>query len=154
MKSRYLLMLLFFPLVALQSTASAQDRNCPYFSGSVKKRVEKQARWLVSESLKKQVAERSIPFGRLVEFGQCHALESRLLSEGDIMVEGPFFVAEGVPVKSLIGRSQGTWTMAVVPSEATSRMPNPNLLEIPAHTWTLSYRDERKNTRLVATGKY
>jgi hypothetical protein len=154
MKNQYLLALLFFSFFALQLAASAQDQNCPHFSGAVKNWVEKQARWLVSESLQKDVAQRSNAFGRLIAFGQCHVLKTRLLSDGDMVMEGPFFVADGVPLKSLIGRYQGTWMMAVAPTEATGRMPDANLLEITAHTWTLLYRDESGHTRVVATGKY
>jgi hypothetical protein len=120
----------------------------------VKNRVEKQARWLVSESLQKDVAQRSNSFGRLIAFAQCHVLNTRLLSEGDMVMEGPFFVADGIPLKSLIGRYQGTWMMAVAPTEAIGRMPDANLLEITAHMWTLLYRDESGHTRVVATGKY
>jgi hypothetical protein len=47
---------ILFALCALSSAVSAQDKRCPQFSGVVKDRVEKQARWLVSESLQRQLA--------------------------------------------------------------------------------------------------
>lgn len=154
MKSSHWVGLLLLGLFGLEVAAGAQERSCPHFSGAIKKRVEQQARWLVSKSLEKQVAQKSIAFGHLIEFAQCHVLETRLLWDEEVTVEGPFFVAEGVPLKSLIARSQETWTMAVVPSEVTGRMPDANLLDITRHNWTLLYRDESGKRRLVAAGKY
>jgi hypothetical protein len=154
MKNRCLLGLLLFSLYALPLAAPAQDQRCPRFSGAVKSRVEKQARWLVSESLQKQIAQRSDAFGHLIAFEQCHVLQTRLLSEEDMVLEGPFFVADGVPLKSLVGRYQGTWMMAVTPTEATGKMPDANLLEITNRKWTLLYRDETGTTWVRATEKY
>ena len=154
MKSQFLLGALLFSLCALPLAASTQDRSCPHFSGAVKRRVEKQARWLISESLQKQVAQRSNAFGQLIAFEQCHVLQTRLLSEEDMALEGPFFVTDGVPLKSLVGRYQGTWVMGVAPTEATGKMPDANLLELTDHKWTLLYRDENGDTRVLATGKY
>jgi len=71
-----------------------------------------------------------------------------------MVFEGPFFEADSVPLKSLIGRYQGTWVMAVAPTEVTGKMPDANLLEITDHKWTLFYRDENGDTRVAATGKY
>jgi hypothetical protein len=116
--------------------------------------VEKQARWLVSESLQKQVAQRSDAFGHLIAFEQCHVLQTRLLSEEDMVLEGPFFMADGVPLKSLVGRYQGTWMMAVRPTDANGKMPDANLLEMTDRKWTLLYRGESGNIRVLATGKY
>ena len=70
------------------------------------------------------------------------------------MFEGPFFEADGVPLKSLIGRYQGTWVMAVAPTEVTAKMPDANLFEITDHKRTLLYRGHNGDTRVVATGKY
>lgn len=154
MKSADWVGLLLLGLFALGPAACSQERNCPHFSGAAKKRVEQQARWLVSKSLEKQVAQRSVAFGHLIEFAQCHVLQTRLLSDTDTTVEGPFFVADGVPLKSLIGRSQDLWMMAVVPSEMTGRMPEANLLEITSHHWSLLSRDKSGKARLVAEGKY
>jgi hypothetical protein len=155
MKNGRLLSLLLFSLCASPLPTTAQDQRCPHFSGAVKNRVEKQAHWLISESLQKHVARRSNVFGLLVAFEQCHVLSSRLLSEEDMMVvEGPFFEADGVPLKSLVGRYQGTWMMAVAPTKAAGKMPDANLLEITNHKWTLLHRDEKGDTRVLATGKY
>jgi hypothetical protein len=43
--------------------------------------------------------------------------------------------------------------MAVAPTEVTGKMPDANFLEITDHKWTLFYRDENGDTRVVATGK-
>jgi hypothetical protein len=145
---------ILFALCALSSAVSAQDKRCPQFSGVVKDRVEKQARWLVSESLQRQLAQRSSAFGRLIAIEQCDVLKTRVLSEGDMVFEGPFFEADSVPLESLIGRYQGTWVMAVAPTEVTGKMPDANFLELTDHKWTLFYRDENGDTRVVATGKY
>jgi len=139
---------------AFSSLASAQDQHCPQFSGVVKDRVRKQARWLVSESLQKQMAQRSNAFGQLITIEQCDVLKTKVLSEGDMVFNGPLFETDGVFLKSLIGRYQGTWVMAVAPTEVTGKMPDANLLELTDHKWTLLYRDENGDTRVVATGKY
>lgn len=153
MKNWCVLALLWFSLGALP-LARPQDRRCPRFSGAVKNRVEKQARWLVSESLQKHVAQRSEAFGHLIAFEQCHVLQNRLLAAEDIVIEGPFFMADGVPLKSLVGRYQDTWVMAVTPTEAAGKMPDANLLEMTDHNWTLLNRDESGNRRVLAAGKY
>jgi hypothetical protein len=116
--------------------------------------LEKQAPWLVSESLQERVAQRSSAFGHLIKFEQCHILESRLLSDEDIVVQGPFFVADNVELQSLVGRYRGTWIMAVVPREAAAKMPDANLLELSAHHWVLIYRDKDGSKNTVATGEY
>ena len=147
-------LLLFFSLSALSVIPYAQEQECPHFSGPAKHRLEKQARWLVSESLPENLGERSSAFEHLIKFEQCHILESRLLSDDNMVVQGPFFVADGVELQSLIGRYRGAWMMAVVPTSAATKMPDANLLELTAHHWSLVYRgkDGRKNT--LATGKY
>jgi hypothetical protein len=154
MKNQPLFGLLLFAVCALPFAASPQDQTCPRFSGAVKERVEKQARWVVSESLQKQVARKSKAFGRLIAFEQCHVLNTRILSGEDMVLEGPFFALGGVPLKSVVIRHQATWMMAVAPSEFGGKMPDPNLLEITDEDWTLLYRDRSGNTRVLATGKY
>ena len=146
--------ILFFSLSALSLTLYAQEQECPHFSGAAKNRLEKQARWLVSESLQEHVAERSSAFGHLIKFEQCHILESRLLSDEDIVVQGPFFIADGVELQSLVGRYRGTWMMAVVPREAARKMPEGNLLELTAHRWALTYRGEDGCKNTLAAGEY
>jgi hypothetical protein len=121
-------------------------------------------------SSKKQAGKASAMAGQRVSPGICSRaiqcirtpdqiravphLESRLLSDEDIVVQGPFFVADGVELQSLVGRYRGTWMMAVVPREAATKMPEGNLLELTAHRWALMYRgkDGRKNT--LAAGEY
>jgi hypothetical protein len=103
MKIRPLLIVLS---LSLPLAASAQEQ-CPQFSGPARVRLEQQARWLVSDSLEKQIAARSSGFGRLIAFEQCHILQSNLLSEQVTEEEGPFFVSDGVPLKSRVGRYRG-----------------------------------------------
>ncbi len=64
--------------------------------------MEELARWVVSDSLQKQVAERSIALGRLVAYLQCDVLRTRILSGEDMVLEGPFFAVSGVPLKSML----------------------------------------------------
>ena len=148
-----LLILLFF-LSALPLVLRAQREECPQFSGAVKERIEKEARWLVNDSLQEQVASRSSAFGRLIAIEQCHILQSNLLSEQVTEVEGPFFVADHVALRSRVGRYEGVWMMVVAPAEATGRMPDANVLKITNHKWTLLHRGESGTTRVLATGKY
>ena len=100
MKIRPLLIVL--SLSALPVAASAQEQ-CPQFSGPARVRLELQARWLVSDSLQKQIAARSSAFGQLIAFERCHILQSNLLSDQVTEEEGPFFVADNVPLKSRVG---------------------------------------------------
>ncbi|HXZ33298.1 MAG TPA: hypothetical protein VEH30_13540 [Terriglobales bacterium] len=99
------------------------------------------------------MAQESSAFGRLIAFEQCHVLESRLLVEDDT-VEGPYFVVDGVPLKSLIRRHGENWMMAVAPVEANSKMPAANLLEITQHKWTLLYRDDKGNRHILRSASY
>jgi hypothetical protein len=154
MKNNVFFGLLFFGVCALPLEAAPQNQTCPKFSGAVKERVEKQARWVVSESLKKQVGQKSKAFGRLIAFEQCHVLNSRILSCEDMILHGPFFAVNGVPLKSVVIRHHATWMMAVAPSEPGGKMPHPNLLEITDEDWTLLYRDKSRKTGVLATGKY
>ena len=120
MKIRPLLIMLS---LSLQLAASAQEQ-CPQFSGPARVRLEQQARWLVSDSLQKQILARSSAFGQLIAFERCHILQSNLLSDQITEEEGPFFVADNVPLKSRVGRYQRTWMMVIAPTEATGRLPN------------------------------
>jgi len=150
---QHMLGLLLLSVFSLAIAASAQDRNCPHFSGAVKRRLQRQARWIVNEAFQKAVAQESSAFGRLIAFEQCHVLESRLLVEDDT-VEGPYFVVDGVPLKSLIRRHGENWMMAVAPVEANSKMPAANLLEITQHKWTLLYRDDKGNRHILRSASY
>jgi len=132
----------------------AQREECPQFSGAVKERIEKEARWLVNDSLQEQVASRSSAFGRLIAIEQCHILQSNLLSEQVTEEQGPFFVDDHVPLKSRVGRYEETWMMVVAPAEATGKMPDANVLEITDHKWTLLHRDKAGSTRVLAAGTY
>jgi hypothetical protein len=154
MKTQCLLAVLVPSLWLFRVAVFGQKQNCPEFSGAVKTRVEKRARWLVSESLQQQVAQKSRPLGHLIAFEQCHALVSGVLSDGFTTVEGPHFLDDGIPLKSVIARNQSTRMMAVAPAEADGKMPDPNLLELTEHNWTLFYRDKRGKKTAVATGKY
>ncbi len=154
MKNQCLLGLLLFSLCTVALSASAQDLSCPHFSGAAKKRVEELARWVVSDSLQKQVAERSIALGRLVAYLQCDVLKTRIISGEDMVLEGPFFAVAGVPLKSMLVRNHGIWMMAVAPSEAGGTMPYANLLEVTDKQWTLLHREDSGQTRVLATGTY
>jgi hypothetical protein len=116
--------------------------------------MEKEARWMVSDSLQSQVASKSIAFGRLLTMERCQSLQSKLLSEEVTEEQGPFFVAEDVPLKSRVGRHEGTWIMVVAPAEASGRMPDANVLKITEHKWTLLHRDKAGSTRVLAAGAY
>ena len=149
---KFLILLVFLSVPFL--LLCAQREECPQFSGAVKERMEKEARWLVSDSLQEQVASRSGAFGRLIAIERCHVLQSNLLSEQVTEEQGPFFVADHVPLKSRVGRYEGTWMMVVAPAEATGRMPGANVLEITDHKWTLLHRDKAGSTRVLAAGAY
>jgi hypothetical protein len=118
------------------------------------KESRKQARWIVSESLQKQVAQRSKAFGRLIAFEQCDVLKTRILSGEDMILQGPFLAVAGVPLKSVVIRHQANWMMAVAPSQPGGKMPDPNLLEVTDEDWILLYRERNGKTRIVATGRY
>jgi len=83
MENQRLVGSLLLAVCTITSPATTQNQTCPKFSGAVTQRVEKQARWIVSESLQKQVAQRSKAFGRLIAFEQCHVLNTRILSGED-----------------------------------------------------------------------
>ena len=148
----------FLILLVVLSTPSsvlrAHGKECPQFSGAAKERIEKEARWLVSDSLQEQVASTSSAFGRLIAIERCNILQTNLLSEQVTEEEGPFFVSDQVLLKSRVGRYEGTWMMVVAPAEATGRMPDANVLKITDHKWTLLHRGESGTTRILATGKY
>jgi len=152
-ETKILLLLIVLSLSALSSAASAQER-CPQFSGPARVRLEQQARWLVSDSLQKQIAARSSAFGQLIAFERCHILQSNLLSEQVSEEEGPFFVADDEPLKSRVGRYQRTWMMVIAPTEATGTLPNANVLKITDHKWALLNRDKDGSTRVLAKGTY
>lgn len=155
MKLACLLALLLCSLCAPPPmVASAHEQNCPYISGSEKKKVKGRARWLLSKSLKKQVERRSNALGHLIAFEQCHFLETGLLSGDFVAVEGPFFLADGVPLKSLVAKYYKKWRMAVAPTDPRGKMPNPNLLEVTEQNWTLLYQDSNGMKTQVAAGKY
>jgi hypothetical protein len=149
---KFLILLVFLSVPSL--LLCDQREECPQFSGAAKERMEKEARWLVSDSLQEQIASRSSAFGRLIAIERCHILQTNLLSEQVKEEEGPFFVADDVPLKSRVGRYEGTWMLVVAPTEATGRMPDANVLKITDHKWTLLHRGERGTTRALATGKY
>jgi hypothetical protein len=151
MKIRPLLIVL--SLSALPLAASAQE-HCPQFPGPARVRLEQQARWLVSDSLQKQITVRSGAFGQLIAFERCHILQSNLLSEQVTEEEGPFFVADNVPLKSRVGRYQRTWMMVIAPTEAAGKLPNANVLKITDHKWTLLKRDKGGSTQVLAKGIY
>ena len=149
---KFLILLVFLSVPF--SLLCAQREECPQFSGAVKARMEQEARWLVSDSLQEQVASRSSAFGRLIALERCHILQSNLLSEQVTEEQGPFFVADRVPLKSRVGRYEGTWMMVVAPAEATGRMPDANVLEITDHKWTLLRRDKAGGTPVLAAGAF
>ena len=146
-------LLIVLTLSALPLTASAQEQ-CPQFSGPARVRLEQQARWLVSDSLQKQIAAKSSAFEKLIAFERCQILQSNLLSEQVTEEEGPFFLADNVPLKSRVGRYQRTWIMVIAPTEATGRLPTANVLKITDHKWALLNRDKDGSTQLLAKGIY
>jgi hypothetical protein len=155
MKTRRLVsVLLSLFSVFLIPVFAQKQQQCPLFSGALRKRVEEHARWLVSDSLRQQIIKKSKALGHLIAFEQSHVLESDVLSDDFTTLEGPYFLAAGVPIKSAIVRNQRMWMMAIAPANASDKMPNPNLLEILQHTWTLLYRDERGRKIKIASGMY
>jgi hypothetical protein len=90
----------------------------------------------------------------LIALERCDILKSNLLSEQVTEEQGPFFVADHVPLKSRVGRYEGTWMMVLAPAEATGRMPDANVLEITNHKWTLLHRDKAGSTRVLVAGTY
>lgn len=150
---RPLLIWFFVSLSALAPAASVQEQ-CPQVSGVAKSSLEQQARWLVSDSLPKQIAARSSAFEKLIAFEQCHILQSNLLSAQVTEEEGPFFVADGVPLKSRVGRYRRIWMMVIAPTQATTKMPDANVLKLTEQKWTLLQRDKGGNTRVLAEGTY
>lgn len=141
-------------LCASSSMLCSQRNQCPQFSGAVKKRMEKEARWIVSDSLQSQIASRSIALGRLLAMERCHILESNLLSERITEEQGPFFVAEDVELRSSVGRYDRTWMMVVAPADATGRMPAANVLKISEHRWTLLHRGNAGRPTVLAAGTF
>jgi hypothetical protein len=148
-KRRFLLL----SILALSVASCAQD-HCPHFSGAVKRRVEKQARWLVSESLQQEIADRSVAFGVLVRIEQCRVLTSGIIRDGDFALEGSYFAVAGDAFRSLVGRYRGVWMLAVVPADRETKMPVANLLELTDHYWTLIHRDKDGSREVVAKGKF
>lgn len=132
----------------------AQDPECPQFAGATRKRIEQQGRWLVSESLPRQVGQFSPAFAQLIRFEQCHVLESHLLEDRDQVVEGPFFAVDRVDLASLVGRQNRTWMMAIAPKNPKASMPAANLLELTGRQWKLIYRDKHGHRTRVAAGSY
>jgi hypothetical protein len=116
--------------------------------------LEQQARWLISDALQRQIAARSTAFGKLIAFERCHILQSNLLSDLVTEEQGPFFIADDVPLKSRVGRYQRTWIMVIAPSEATGRMPHANVLKLTDHKWTLFNREKGGSMQVLATGVY
>ena len=147
-------LILLLGICTMTTDVCGQERQCPQFSSGEAHRLEKEARWLVSPSLQKQIAKRSSAFGFLIEFARCHVLESRLLSDEDEVAETLYFVADGIALQGMVGRYRGVWTMAVVPHEADSEMPAVNLLEMTEDKWTLIHRDRDKSRKVLATGSY
>lgn len=145
-------LLIWLSLSALPLGASV--RECPQFSGVAKDRLEQQARWLISDALQRQIAARSTAFGKLIAFERCHILQSNLLSDLVTEEQGPFFIADDVPLKSRVGRYQRTWIMVIAPSEATGRMPHANVLKLTDHKWTLFNREKGGSMQVLATGVY
>jgi hypothetical protein len=148
-KSRFLLL----STLALSVAGCAQD-HCPHFSGAVKRRVEKQARWLVSESLQQKIAEKSVAIGVLVRIEQCRVLTSGIVRDGDFVLQGLHFVVAGEAFKSLVGRYRGVWRLAIVPADRETNMPVANLLELTEHDWTLIHREKDGRKEAVAKGKF
>jgi hypothetical protein len=146
-------LLILFSLCALASAASGQD-GCPQFSGVAKGRLERQARWLVSDSLQSQIAAKSGAFGKLIAFERCNILRSNLLSDQVTEEEGPFFVADDVALKSGIGRYGQTWMMVIAPAETSGKMPDVNAMKITSNHWTLLNRDKAGTTRILVEGVY
>ena len=93
-------------------------------------------------------------FEKLIAFERCHILQSNLLSDLVTEEQGPFFIADDVPLKSRVGRYQRTWMMVIAPTEATGRMPDANVLKLTDHKWTLFNREKGGSMQVLATGAY
>jgi hypothetical protein len=136
------------------SVADCAQEQCPHFSGAVKRRLEKEARWLVSESLPQEIAKKSVALGVLVRIEQCRALTSGIIRNGDFVMEGLYFIVADQAFKSLVGPHRAIWTLAVVPADPETEMPVANLLELTDHDWTLIHRYRDGTKEVVATGKF
>ena len=123
MKTHRLLALFLSLLSIFLFPMFAQQQECSSFSGAPRKRVEHGARWLVSDSLRQQIAEKSQGLGHVVAFEQCHILETDVLSEDFTTMDGPHFLADGIAMKSAIAQSSGLWMMAIAPAKADDKMP-------------------------------
>ena len=145
-------LLICLSLSSLPLGASVQE--CPQFSGVAKDRLEQQARWLISDALQRQIAARSTAFGKLIAFERCHILQSNLLSDLATEEQGPFFIADDVPLKSRVGRYHRTWMMVIAPTEATGRVLDANVLKLTDHKWTLFNREKGGSMQVLATGVY
>lgn len=133
--------------------AVAQDQ-CPQVSGAPKQKLEQQARWLLSPSLQQQVAAKSVVFGALIKIEQCDFLTMTVMLDGNFATENLRFKAQNHVYKSLIGRYRETWTMAVVPDDPSTKMPEANLLELTQHEWALIHREKDGGKVVVAAGRY
>jgi hypothetical protein len=131
----------------------AQSR-CPQISGATKQRLEQQARWLLSPSLQQQVAAKSLVFGALIKIEQCDFLTMTVMLDGNFATENLHFSVQNHAYKTLIGRNRDTWTLAVVPDDPSTKMPDANLLELTNDKWTLIRRDEDGMRKRVASGTY
>lgn len=150
--SRFLIFLI--ALAGLGLPAAAQDPECPHFSGDARQRVEQRGRWLVSESLPREVGLRSPEFAHLIRFEQCHVLENHLLDDEDRVRAGPNFAVHNVGFQSRVAHQGGTWMMAIAPMKPSDPMPAANLLELTDRQWTLMYRDKNGHRKRLASGSY
>ena len=141
-------------LAALGLPAMAQDAECPHFTGDARKRVEQRGRWLVSEALPREVGLRSPEFAYLIRFEQCHVLENHILEDENRVREGPNFAVHKVGLRSVVGRQDGTWMMAIAPAKPSDPMPAANLLELTERHWHLMYRDQNGRRKRLASGSY
>lgn len=138
----------------LALTAAVAQDQCPQLSGAPRRRLEQQARWLVSPSLQRQVFAKSFVFGALIQIEQCRFLTTGVIREGDFVTAALHFTAQGYAYKSLVGRYHGTWTLAVAPDDPSTKMPEGNLLELTKRKWTLIHRDKDGSRDVVASGRY
>jgi hypothetical protein len=144
---------LLLSILALSVADCAQER-CPQLSGAVKRRLEKEARWLVSESLQQEIAKKSFALGVLVSIEQCRVLTSGIIRNGDFVMEELYFSVADQAFKSIVGRRRGIWTLAVAPADLGTEMPIANLLELTEHDWTLIHRYKDGSKDIVAKGKF
>jgi hypothetical protein len=133
--------------------AVAQDQ-CPQISGGTRRRLEQQGRWLLSSSLRQQVAAKSVVFGALIRIEQCDWLTMEVMLDGNFATENLRLKVQNHAYKTLIGRNRDTWTLAVVPDDPSTKMPDANLLELTNDKWTLIHRDEDGMRKRVASGTY